>query len=235
MNGQTNTERLQALIDGELGHDEARAVFEQMRDDGQLRAEWADLQELKYLVRSAFDDVNVEAESTRTVVGPRRRLGAIAAAVMLCLGAGWVAHDLLAPSARPEFAAAEPATPMAVVAADQPVLIHLDEPDSTHWQAALDAVEGLLAEQASRPAKVELLVNGGGIGLVDVGRTPYSDRIRQLVQRYPNLALIACSKGMQRLKEQGIDVRLIDEAQTASSALEHVVERLNQGWRYVGI
>jgi intracellular sulfur oxidation DsrE/DsrF family protein len=246
MNAQSTTERLQALIDGELDPAEAARVFRDIDRDPGLREELADLQKLKYLVCSAYADVGVDSAP---IPGSDRgwRYAAVAV-VVLCLTAGWIARDLmielsveipgervaaLVPAVDP---AVNPAVGQAALAVrDDRVLVHLDKPDPTSWKVALDSVERLLSEDPARASKVELLVNSGGINLLQAGGTPYTERVRELARRYPNLTLFACARGMERLREKGIDVHLIDQAHTASSALEHVVDRLNNGWRYVGI
>lgn len=247
MNAQSTTERLQALLDGELDPDDAERVFRDIERDPDLRAELAELQRLKYLVRSAYADIGVESAPTPRAEG-RGRYGAMAVAVVLCLTVGWLARDLMVDRSGQRLVAAVPPVEPAVArvaggagdraasaATDDRVLIHLDKPDPSSWQAALDSVERILSEDTARASKVELLVNSGGINLLQAGSAPYTERVRELARRYPNLTLFACARGMARLREKGVEVHLIDQAHTAPSALEHVVERLNQGWRYVGI
>ncbi len=234
MSTNATTDELHALIDGELGPEEAERVLQDLRDDPLLQAELAELQKLKYLVRHAYADAGVSMPPPQ----PRalwRRVPAVAAIVMVCLTAGWVARDLWIAQPGQRIAASEAIDQGLVATADEPVLIHLDKPDPASWQGALDTVERLLREDPSHSARVELLVNAGGIPLLKAGGTPYTDRIQELARRNPNLALFACARGMQLLRDKGMDVQLLDDAHTAPSALEHVVDRLTKGWRYVGI
>jgi intracellular sulfur oxidation DsrE/DsrF family protein len=235
MNAHSTTEQLQALIDGELGPDDAERVFRDIRRDPDLQAELAELQQLKHLVRSAYADVGPDpVPALRS--GRRRRYGAVAVLAVSCLTLGWAARDLMfVQPEQPVAAIGLPADRAAPYAADDRVLVHLDKPDPSSWENALDSVERLLSEDRARAARVELLVNAEGIGLLRAGSRPYTERVRELARRYPNLTLFACARGIQRLHEKGVEVRLIDRAHTAPSALEHVVDRLHRGWRYIGI
>ena len=40
---------------------------------------------------------------------------------------------------------------------------------------------------------------------------------------------------IKRLKEQGVDVLLIDRTHARETAIDHVVERLRDGWTYIKI
>jgi intracellular sulfur oxidation DsrE/DsrF family protein len=52
---------------------------------------------------------------------------------------------------------------------------------------------------------------------------------------HPNLALVACGQTVERLREKGIEVRLLPGTRVASSALDQIVTRMGQGWSYVRI
>ena len=57
----------------------------------------------------------------------------------------------------------------------------------------------------------------------------------QLIKRYDNVRFIACSKGLQRLREQGHDVRLIEGVSANEPAADHLIQRLTEGWTLVKI
>jgi intracellular sulfur oxidation DsrE/DsrF family protein len=52
---------------------------------------------------------------------------------------------------------------------------------------------------------------------------------------YPELALVACGQTVQKLREAGADARLLPGTVTATSALDQIVLRMQQGWAYVRI
>lgn len=226
MKTEHKDQQLSAFVDDELAGADVEDLYRDLQDDAALRSELAEIQGLKNLIRHAYEDVAPEP-----VAAPRRRpiawrTTASAATLLLCVVAGWLAHSLLSPMDAPALAA-----PTVAAAADR-VVVHVDKSDARSWKTALDTVEQLLNADGGHNTKVELLTNAGGIDLLRRGTSPYAARIESLAQRYPNLAFIACATGMQRLQEQGVDVQLLAPAQTAPSALEHVVERLTSGWSY---
>jgi intracellular sulfur oxidation DsrE/DsrF family protein len=56
-----------------------------------------------------------------------------------------------------------------------------------------------------------------------------------MMDRYDNLSFVACANSIKRLREQGVDVLLIDRTHTRETAIDHFIERLQQGWTYIKI
>ncbi len=56
-----------------------------------------------------------------------------------------------------------------------------------------------------------------------------------MMDKYDNLTFVACANTIKRLKEQGVDVLLIDRTHASETAIDHVVERLQAGWTYIKI
>jgi intracellular sulfur oxidation DsrE/DsrF family protein len=115
------------------------------------------------------------------------------------------------------------------------VLVHIASSDAGHVGPALDGIEGLLrdARAAGRPVAVEVIANIGGIDLLRVGASPYPARVAALQAAYPELSFIACGQTLERLRERGATVQLLPGVRRASSALDQVVRRLQEGWVYV--
>jgi intracellular sulfur oxidation DsrE/DsrF family protein len=114
----------------------------------------------------------------------------------------------------------------------------LGSADPKKFKASLDRAEYFLntARKSGHPLKVEFVVSSGGLNLLRTGMTPYADRIKSLQQSYDNLAFVACSQSIERLREKGGKVDLLPETtQSPDSALEVVVSRLRDGWTYVSI
>ena len=83
---------------------------------------------------------------------------------------------------------------------------------------------------ATSHSRVEIVANEGGLDLLRSDRTPFADRIRELAEQ--DVLFFACSRAIERLQEQGVEVRLVPEANTHYSALDRVVHRMQQGWTY---
>jgi intracellular sulfur oxidation DsrE/DsrF family protein len=109
--------------------------------------------------------------------------------------------------------------------------------DEQRARIALDDAEGLLrtAQETAQPIVVELVANAGGLDLLRAGVSPHAYRIARLRAEHPNLALVACGQTVERLRERGIEVRLLPGTRVASSALDQIVTRMGQGWSYVRI
>ena len=81
----------------------------------------------------------------------------------------------------------------------------------------------------------------GGIDalrMLRAGYSPYSDRVRQLQERYFNLTFLACKDAIDHIRElEGADsdVSLLPDVETTPSALEHILERLSEGWVYINV
>jgi intracellular sulfur oxidation DsrE/DsrF family protein len=100
-------------------------------------------------------------------------------------------------------------------------------------QEALDMVEAYLAK-AGR-AKVELVVNNSGLDLLREESSFHAERIAALAARYDTLAFVACGNAIARYRSAGLDVTLLPEAKVAQTAVEHIVDRVRQGWTYLKI
>jgi intracellular sulfur oxidation DsrE/DsrF family protein len=82
---------------------------------------------------------------------------------------------------------------------------------------------------------VEIVANAGGLDLLREGVSAHAQRLARLRASYPALELVACGQTAQRLRESGADVRLLPGTIVASSALDQIVLRMQQGWAYVRI
>ena len=61
------------------------------------------------------------------------------------------------------------------------------------------------------------------------------DRVRKMMDKYDNLTFVACANTIRRLREQGVDVLLIDRTHASETAIDHVIGRLQAGWTYIKI
>lgn len=118
------------------------------------------------------------------------------------------------------------------------VLIHLARDDNSQLGQALDDIEGLLKHyrEANLNARVEVVVNGGGLALVRTDTSAFAERIHRLQREYDNLTFAACQNTIDRLRhDKGIIVRLLPGVVTIDSGMAEIMRRQNQGWTYVQV
>ena len=60
-------------------------------------------------------------------------------------------------------------------------------------------------------------------------------RIAELKSHHARVGFVACGQTIARLQGVGVEVELIPEAAVARTAIEHVAERVQQGWTYLKI
>jgi len=223
-------EHLNAYIDNELGAQECDEILAAIVENAELGQRLCALRSTKELVRHAYGHI----PASRRKRNSRASLwgGALAASVALVAGVliGWQGH---------RAAVASPSGSLLAwtsgLFAPQPprVLLHLDNSQPERMEEALDLAEAYLAKAGN--ARVEIVVNNAGLDLLREQSTPYAARIASLASRHEMLAFVACGNAIARYRNAGLDVTLVPEAQVASTAVEHVVERVRQGWTYLKI
>lgn len=222
-------ERLNAFVDNELGTEEREEIFAAIADNAELGQRLCALRASKELVRHAYGHVSPRSRARGRRVSLRS--GALAAGLALVVGlvAGWQGHRAtLAPAGSPL------AWVGSLIAPQQTrVLLHLDTSQAERMEEALELVEAYLAK--SRQARVELVVNNSGLDLLRQETTPYAERIAALAARYETLAFVACGNAIARYRSAGLDVTLVPEARVERTAVEHIVDRVREGWTYLKI
>lgn len=224
-------ERLNAFIDKQLGARECDEILAAIAKDAELGRRLCTLRSTKELVRHAYG--NVPAARRK----PRRHIpfwgGALAAGMTLVVGVliGWqgrhAAAAIEAPGSLAAWAdrlfAAEPAR----------ILIHLDSSEAEQMIAALDLAEAYLARTGK--ARVEIIANHRGLDLLRTRTSPYAVRIAELKAHHQRVGFVACGQTIARLRSIGEDVSLLPEAAVTKTAIEHVADRVQQGWTYLKI
>ncbi len=228
--GTLSEETLNAFVDGQLDAAERARVYAALRADPRLAERACELRELKELVQEAH--ARPPRPYRPPARGPRwwQMAAAALALVFVGAGAGWMGHRL----------AAGDGASLAVRAAARTgdrIILHISSGDAGSLRAALDETERLLARAHAegRPLRIEVVANGKGLDLLRADVSPYAERIRRLTERYDNVVFLACERAIARLRERGVEVRLLPEARTAPSALEQIVTRLQQGWVYIKV
>lgn len=220
-------ERLNAFVDGELDAAEREEILAAVPADAALGHRLCELRATKDLVRHAYSPVPPAV---------RRRYrsmpcwgGALAAGLALVVGTalGWQGHRASEGDGLLAFAQKAPAS--------QPsrVLIHLDDSTEYRMEEALDMAEAYLRKVGD--ARVEIVVNDDGLDLLRKESSPYAERIARLSARHELLSFVACGNAISRYRSSGKEVTLLPGAQVADTAIQHVVDRVHQGWTYVKI
>lgn len=219
-----SSERLNAFVDDELDARERDEILAALSDDPALAHKVCELRAAKDLVRHAYGAAQVPAPARR------RRPGhgwlALAAGLLLAVGVlvGWQGHR-----------AVTGADAAATVAAARPVgvLIHLDAATPDRMEETLDLAEAYVAKAGK--AKIEIVVNNSGINLLRAETSPYAERIAKLSANREVLSFVACGYAISRYRNAGQTVTLLPGARVAPTAIEHVVDRMREGWTYVKI
>jgi intracellular sulfur oxidation DsrE/DsrF family protein len=116
-------------------------------------------------------------------------------------------------------------------------MVYVGNADPVRMKSALDESESLLAtaDQGNREIRVEIIANESGVNMLRDGVSHYAARIAEMQTKYPNLSLVACTQTLNKLKKKGIEVRLLPNIRSVSSAVEEIKRRLEEGWDYVRV
>lgn len=233
-------ERLAMLADGELSPADAASLLEQLRADAALRERLGQLWLDKALVRHAYAGVEAPPRPPVSAITPAARRWRPAAAALAALACGIVVGLAVHERA---VAPGTDATQLAGQTAAAPhgdagrVILHVSSGQPLVGLAVLERAEGILetARSAGRQVSVEIVANSEGLDLLREGVSAHAARIAALRAAHPGLSLVACGQTAQRLREGGTEVRLLPGTRTASSALDEIVLRMQQGWAYVRV
>jgi intracellular sulfur oxidation DsrE/DsrF family protein len=224
---------LHAYIDGELDPQSKSRLLIRMESDEDTRARACELQRTKEWVKASFEG---ETAPTRTLPGIHWRLRHtspfhIAASLLIALmafGAGWSGHSLKANTT-------------SVVALDSinneapHVILHISDADEARFVKVLERTEKILHQYRNTGAQIEVVANSGGLDLMRTSTSHHVDSIKRLIAQYDNVRFIACSKGLGKLRELGLNTAVIDGVDAHAPAADHVIERLTEGWTYIRI
>lgn len=235
LNEPISDEYLNAFADHQLSIDERQRLLARLESDPAFKARACELHALKERVRGAYAEppaAPLAKPASRTALPY-----ALAASLLLMLGAagGWLAHDRQdsAPVARlADLPPGYQALALSDRADARKVVLHLDSGDASRFQATLDLAEHL-ARQPGR--QVEIVANSDGLNLLRVDASGYEARIAQLARQHSNLSFVACSQTIRRFQREGLQVRLVPQAQVASAAINEILSRMQQGWFYVKV
>ena len=221
-------EQLNAFVDGELDPEEKSRLYNESAHSPELDHRLCQHRKLKELVRHAYDEV----PSASPGGPPLRRTGpfggALVAGVLLAIGmtAGYLGHALTSPAGEPRQA-----TTAQIVQQPENYLLHVVSGDFEQMQSALAHAKFLLeSADEGDVRRVEIVANERGLDLLRSDVTPFADEIRALQQS--DVVFYACARSIQRLEEKGVRVVLVPDIQQDYTALDRVVMRMQDGWKY---
>ena len=239
MNMPITEETLNAFVDQQLTPGEMGEVFEAAKADAELAQRICEIRQLKSLVRHAYDGSEPSHPAQREK-DRSRGVQALAAALLLGLGGliGWSLHpagSILPPSLAQsgQFMQAS----LNREARDSHIILHLDSDKPEPMAAVLDYADQILdnAKKQGVEARLEIVANSYGLNLLRADHTPYLERIEALAKKHANLSFVACGQTVARFQRDGQEVKLIQQARVAPSAIGEVVSKMQEGWTYIRV
>ncbi len=242
-------EQLNAFVDGQLDTDETARVLAVLGRDEAVARRVCELRSLRELVRYGYQP-SVVPVPRRPAHGRLPSWGQVAAGVLLLVSgalAGWVGHgrqaaDSLAALKAMYLDQERVFQTVSLARATRErhggrILLHISSSDPAKLRTALDTVERLLSRpDGQRPVEVEVVANAGGLALLRADVSPFARRVHDLEMKFDNLTFLACQTALDRLrKREHITPDLLPEAIITPSALEEILNRLQEGWMYVSV
>ena len=120
------------------------------------------------------------------------------------------------------------------------IIVHLNTSSADSFEKALDTAEQLMKTYADGDmgAEIEVVANASAVKMLRTNYSPYANRVRELQDRYLNLTFLACKDAMDHVREledPKTDVTLLPDVDVTPSALEHILNRLSEGWVYLNV
>ncbi len=240
-NQPISDEFLNAFVDDQLDSTEKGQAFDLIELDALLKERACDLRGLKEVMQHAYQDPPIVRRS------PAKGASAwppfyqvLAAGLLLFIGgtSGWLTHAWTNPDSDSTMINMLQATQRNNPGLEpKKIIVHVGTSNPVRLKTALDETESLLSSsrQNNQELEVEIVANGRGINLLRSSTSPYSLRIAQLQEKYPNLALVACQQTLNKLEESGVKVKLLPHTGVAPSAVDQITKRVQQGWDYIKV
>lgn len=218
-------EQINALVDDELDPEEKSRVFSEASHDSELDQRLCQQRKVKELVKLAYHDTPTPGQKGAKALG-RRSIFSRAAAASIVLGLGMVIGFF-------GKAGLDDASDPTLLAATEPnrYLLHVATGDPAEMAAALERAEFLLESAPDDGVRqVEIVANEQGLNLLRTDVTQFAAEISVL--QASDVVFYACSKTIQKLEEDGVEVRLVPHTIADYTALDRVVTRMQEGWHY---
>ncbi len=228
-------EFISAFVDNELTPEEKAQFYARLADDEALNLEVCELRKVRDLVATAYKNVPRPERPMTTIAatGRKYRTG-LAAGFALIVGVvgGWFLHQSQGPQLQTVVQARSGSEDLAKV------LFHVSDNDMAHLKTVLDEVENLMKfyRRTHQKARVEVIINGSGLGLVMAGVSPFPVRIQRMQKEYLDLTFVACQNTIDRVqRENGVTARLLPGVVVIDSGVAQIMRRQHQGWAYIQV
>jgi hypothetical protein len=231
-------EQLNAFIDNELAAQERLEILQAAAGSDPLRSRLLQLQYLKELTRAAYPlagGFGRERRRPSTGAGLTRYLTAAAIGGLSLFAVQLVTET---PSSSDQHRRAPLAAIGDARTSQTRVVFHISSDNREDAALLLDQVETVLKEHraSGQPLRLEVVANNQGLRLMQQGRSPFPERIRQLSETYPNLVFAACGNTLERMtKETGEQIRIVPEAVIVRSGIAYITRRQQTGWAYIKV
>ncbi|MBN2647173.1 MAG: hypothetical protein JXR44_05265 [Thiotrichales bacterium] len=222
---QSDQQQLHAYLDKVLTLPERRIFEQRLRQEPLLAKEVAMMQALKQQIRQHYAEIPVPVITKGLPLKPGLSVWRNLAAACLLGAFGGLAFTAGYQQGSPSS--------QAVVVQKNKYLVHLESDSVDKQQQLIRQLEHLYA-QHGQAVEVDFIANGNAVRLLDQ-ESAMKTRLLELIAEHPTLSLYACHSALQRAQERGDWIELMDGVQDDKTAVETVVQRLNQGWRYLKI
>lgn len=243
MDTRITDEEIHSFIDGELDRETRRQLQDIINKYPELAEKVQNYRRVDQAFKDAYSELELPASTAenKTANKPAKQSAIvksqkmIAAIVLpLIFLSGWLAHScIVSPQLQQHLLGG-------INLAYQNnhklnAIYHIDVDETIAADELLTRVEHILKAYNERNIEVEVVANSEGLNLLRTDTSEYALRLSELSEHYNNLSFVACSNAVKRLERRGIEVRLVNRTDAQLSAVEHVVNRMREGWTYIKI
>lgn len=249
MKNTISNETLNAYLDGELDDRERYRVTNAIINNPELKSQLDDIEQARQLYIETFSDPPAPAKdrndvqagySARSRVITQSLAATLLVAVSFFAGLQWSLKQDDVVSDQGTFTTIDTlerlSSSSSVSHGGYKALVHFEKFSKQDALNTLNRIDRALAKakQNNINARIEVIMQGKGLGLLRTDTSPVAGEIRQLLAKHNNLVISACNKTLERLKlEKGIEARLLPDVIVVPSALEQILNRLQHDWLYI--
>jgi len=233
-------EMLNAYLDNELDEKDTQFIELQIQNNAELQRRIEQLQDIKIKIRASYASVSPPVHRRVRPCNKRNLLpSSLAASLTLCFGlaSGWYTHGYINTSNSNDSSHLLGIKLEQLKPQDDKIIIHLAQNDVALFDEALKKTEILLTrfDAMNQPGKVRVLANSYGMDLLRKDKTPYQERISDLMLKYNNVEFVACKNTIKRLKSSGQNVNLLPGVKVHGPVINEIVSGLQNGWTYIKV
>lgn len=228
-------DQLNAFVDDEMAANERLEILSAAAGSDSLRARIVELQYLKESTRNAFPLHPERPITSRPSRGHFTRYLTAAAIGGLSLFAVLASTGHIQSTREPILATINNTPPSSQ---QSRVVFHISSDRQEDASLLLDQVELVMQEHQinGRPIRLEVVANNQGLRILQQGRSPVAERIKQLHAVYPQLIFAACGNTLERMtQETGEKIDILPEAIIIRSGVSYITRRQQIGWSYIKV